>query len=114
MERNRTKVKEYARVYRQRHAAQLAEDRRAARQTPEGRAEMREELRKYRAKFPEKYRARKIVERALACGSLKRMPCEVCANTKSEAHHDDYSKPLDVRWLCRKHHIEHHLKEQKN
>ncbi len=32
-------------------------------------------------------------------------PCEVCG-TIAEAHHDDYSKPLEVRWLCSVHHKE--------
>lgn len=69
-------------------------------------------MRKY-TKAPETrehHKARWIVNRALIAGNLVRLPCEVCGETKVEAHHDDYSKPLDVRWLCKKHHVEHHAK----
>lgn len=58
----------------------------------------------------EHHEARWIVSRALKAGRLERRPCEVCGSTKAEAHHDDYSKPLDVRWLCKTHHLEHHAK----
>ncbi len=35
--------------------------------------------------------------------------CEVSGcMAKSERHHDDYSKPLEIRWLCRIHHLELH------
>ncbi|MBE3118319.1 MAG: hypothetical protein IMZ50_06125 [Candidatus Atribacteria bacterium] len=55
-------------------------------------------------------RAHRIVERALANGSLKRGPCEVCGSLNSHAHHRDYSKPLEVTWLCRLDHNRiHHL-----
>lgn len=40
-------------------------------------------------------------------GRVKRGPCEICGST-AEAHHEDYGKPLDVRWLCRVHHLEYH------
>ena len=40
---------------------------------------------------------------------LERQPCEVCGE-KAEAHHPDYSKPLDVRWLCKRHHMIEHRK----
>jgi hypothetical protein len=53
--------------------------------------------------------ARNMAARAIRSGKLKRLPCEVCGNLKSHAHHDDYSKPLDVRFLCDPHHREHHL-----
>lgn len=45
---------------------------------------------------------------AINNGKLQPGPCEyesdgVCLGA-IQAHHDDYSKPLDVRWLCRRHH----------
>jgi hypothetical protein len=48
--------------------------------------------------------ARGVVSVMLRRGKLTRQPCEECGDPKAEAHHDDYSKPLDVRWLCRDDH----------
>ena len=52
------------------------------------------------------------VQQAIRRGELRRKPCEVCGNRKSHGHHDDYSKPLTVRWLCAKHHQQHHYQPQ--
>ena len=46
---------------------------------------------------------------AIAKGRIKRQPCCVCGDPKSEGHHEDYTKPLDVIWLCAKHHSEAHM-----
>jgi hypothetical protein len=59
-----------------------------------------------RVKVLARVKAREAVRR----GKMERLPCEVCGAIKVDAHHDDYSKPLDVRWLCRVHHNEHHAK----
>ena len=49
-----------------------------------------------------KVKARKMARR------LEKKPCEKCGEIKAEAHHEDYDKPLDVVWLCHKHHREIH------
>lgn len=67
----------------------------------------------WRERNPEKRKAHIAVGNAIRDGKLKKQPCEVCDTTENiEAHHDDYSKPLDVRWLCVTHHAEHHVLEQ--
>lgn len=52
--------------------------------------------------------ARIDVKNALTTGKIVKLPCQVCGEIKVEAHHTDYSKPLEVEWLCRKHHLEVH------
>lgn len=58
----------------------------------------------WRRANPKKYAAHIAVQRALNQGKIAKQPCEICADPKVDAHHDDYSQPLRVRWLCRSHH----------
>jgi hypothetical protein len=37
-------------------------------------------------------------------GHISPGPCQVCGNPNVEAHHDDYSRALEVIWLCKTHH----------
>lgn len=67
-----------------------------------------EYLQEYRAIFPKKYKAHSLVNNAIRVGKLLKQPCEVCREEKSVAHHDDYDKPLVVRWLCQGHHKQWH------
>ncbi len=60
--------------------------------------------------FKFKAKARKMVLRAISNGILKRLPCEICGELKSHAHHVNYQEALKVRWLCKFHHSEVHKK----
>lgn len=57
---------------------------------------------------PNRRAASCILNNAIRHGKVKAFPCFVCG-AKAHAHHPDYDRPLDVIWLCPKHHKEAHL-----
>lgn len=56
----------------------------------------------------QKRMAHQTVGNALRTGGLTKGRCIRCHETKTQAHHDDYSKPLDVIWLCSQCHSDLH------
>lgn len=78
------------------------------RSTPKGKATVKRVYDNLKINRPEVYRARVILNKTIRTGRLKRLPCEVCLEPNGHAHHEDYSKPLDVIWLCRRHHQDLH------
>lgn len=94
MERHRNKSRRYR------------EEGRAIPLSPEKKREVNS---KYNHRFPEKHIARRAVRIAVKSGNLIPMPCVKCGDVDAEGHHEDYSKPLDVIWLCPKHHSERHV-----
>lgn len=72
------------------------------RKTPTGRASATRAVNKYNARNPERRKAWHLAKQ------LPLQPCEVCGNPKTDRHHDDPKKPLDVKFLCRRHHRARH------
>lgn len=79
------------------HAADMREFRRHVPMTPEQRR---------------KDNARSYASQYLKRGIIKRQPCQSCGDPKAQMHHHDYSKPLEVEWLCRRCHLLHHAAER--
>lgn len=68
---------------------------------------------RYRERYPEKHRARQAIANAVVEGRIvKPDRCEDCdartARADLHGHHTDYSKPLEVDWLCRTCHSARH------
>lgn len=76
--------------------------------TPRGRETGDRAKRNYIKNNPNKRAAHILIGNMLRDGKLFREPCEVCGEVEVHGHHDDYSKPEKVRWLCNKHHNEWH------
>lgn len=75
--------------------------------TPERIAHLTANSARWRREHPEAVSAHNKIARAIKSGKLVRGPCEQCPPGtvgRVHGHHDDYSKPLDVRWLCPRHH----------
>ncbi|MEP9390420.1 hypothetical protein [Mesorhizobium sp. KR9-304] len=62
---------------------------------------------RWNRRHPAAIRAHGVVARAIRRGELQRLPCWICG-AAAEAHHEDYSVPLSIDWLCRFHHRRHH------
>ena len=71
--------------------------------TPDGKISIAKAGAKYRKANPIKCKTRESVKNALKDGKITRPDiCSCCSKpARLDGHHDDYSKPLDVRWLCR-------------
>jgi len=80
---------------------------------PERRSRRIERQRELRKTNPQKYRARRAVWVTIKNGTMTKQPCEICGEVRAEAHHDDYSKQLEVKWLCYAHHLEVHGKQER-
>lgn len=65
-------------------------------------------LQNYKEKHTERYYAQKALGNAIRDGKITKMACFICGNEQVQGHHPDYSRPLDVIWLCVKHHNEIH------
>jgi hypothetical protein len=84
-------------------------------QTPAGKAAHRRALQASALKYPEKRDARIAFGNAVRDGRV--IPWPVCAvpecDRSPQGHHFDYSRPLEVVWLCEAHHREaHRITEQ--
>src|SRR5262245_1452058 len=60
------------------------------------------------------WRAHAAVRKAIKEGRLVREPCSICGAVEVEAHHWDYDQPLEVQWLCRRHHALAHARIQRH
>jgi hypothetical protein len=103
-DKEKVRAADRARYYRHR-GARLARMREWAEKNPERVAEHKKA---WAERNPEKRKAQITAGNAIRDGKLVRQQCEACDRWDTDAHHDDYSKPLEVRWLCHEHHMQLH------
>lgn len=107
---NREDRKDYYQAYDRRRAKNP--DRTAARLEYQKTDAFRESHAKASARWDASNRewrkAHHAVNNAIREGRLIKQPCHVCGELDVDGHHPDYSAPLDVVWLCSRHHAELH------
>ena len=93
--------------YRQNRAERIKQVQ-AYSKTLKGRVMQSENVRRWLKKNPKKYLDHMLVKQAIKYGILKVEPCLVCGSEKVHAHHEDYDRPYNVKWLCPQHHKDAH------
>ena len=66
-------------------------------------------VKKYKQANSKRPKANIDLSNAVRTGKIQRKPCQVCGKEKAQGHHEDYSKSLDVVWLCTRHHADRHI-----
>jgi hypothetical protein len=101
-------------THRNKNLEKFREYDRARGKIPERIKAQAEITRAWRAEDSRRSVAHCAVAKAIRNGLLVRMPCIRCGKEKTEAHHEDYDKPLEVMWLCTPCHKQRHkeLKEE--
>lgn len=94
---------------RRRHREKSRRYRAAGRAKKVSREKKAETSANYRRQYPLKAKARRKVQYERRRGRLVSKPCEQCGFPIAQGHHEDYSRPLDLTWLCVKHHMERHV-----
>ncbi len=100
--------REYRKKLYHQNATEIREQQNKLKKDPAKKKKMADYMRRYRKeKYGMQTNAHKILEYALKIGHLIRpSKCEVCMKEcKPDGHHEDYSKPLEVKWVC---HVCHH------
>lgn len=80
------------------------------RATPEGKKRTFDAVYRANIKHKHKVNARMLLNYHLKKGNIiKPSECECCKQLiKLEGHHDDYTKPIEVKWFCRPCHFAYH------
>ena len=106
-------AKKDVRAHRIKHPEKHREYDRERAKRPDRVARNVQRARDYRDASPEKRAAHIAVSNAVRDGKLQKLPCAFCGSIERlEAHHHDYSKPLDVTWLCSACHSRFHALER--
>lgn len=105
IKKNREEKADYYRDYEKHRGMQphRVAQRLAYQQTPEGKIAVLRARGKWLERNPVKRSAQVAVGNAVRDGKLEKpLCCEECEkpSKRIHGHHDDYSKPLEVRWLC--------------
>jgi len=109
--KNRDSIRNHKRIYYANNRASVLK------RVHDYRVENREQIARHKQErhlaHPEHKKAQDAIKTEKRAGRLSVKPCEMCGSDENiDAHHDDYSKPLDVQWLCRGCHLRLHVKKK--